>query len=172
MARGVTDEPTAHGLERGNAMECVIEKEISEDTARQIFLIAKDYVGEFFTENYPDDMRIDMGFQRAATLRENDEVVACIVFTCLDGSPHITMMATRRSHRGKGYGRLLMRHFVRHVSELGFHSIELYTFSPETRPVYASTVGFYQSADFRIEKEISDWWAKGEVTLKMRKSWT
>lgn len=112
-----------------------------------------------------------MSFQRAIYLKEGLEIISCIVFTCLDGSPHITLMATRRSYNNKGYGKLLMQYFVEHVSGLGLNSIELFTFSPNTRPVYASTVGFYQSIGFKIEREHKDLWEIGTKTLKMRKSW-
>lgn len=47
-------------------------------------------------------MRVDMRFQRAIYLKEDLEIVTCIVFTCLDGSPHITLMATKRSCNNKG----------------------------------------------------------------------
>ena len=65
-----------------------------------------------------------------------------------------------------------MRTFTEHVSALGLHSIELYTFSPESRPNYASTVRFYQSVGFRIISEHKDLWERGTITLKMRKSWS
>jgi len=147
------------------------EKEISADTIEQIYRIAKDYTRDYFTDTFPDELRIDMGLQRAVFLREGAEIVSCIVFTCLDGSAHITMMATKRSHAGAGLGTLLMRRFEEHVSQLGLHSIELYTFSPRSKSAYASTVGFYQKAGFSVIKEHAGLWEPGTVTLKMRKSW-
>ena len=152
-------------------MECIIEKEISQDTINQIVSIVEDYTKDYFTHNYPEDMRIDMRFQRAIYLKEDSEIISCIVFTCLDGSPHIALMATKCSYNNKGYGKLLMQYFVKFVSELGLNSIELFTFSPNTRSVYASTVGFYQSVGFKIEREHKDLWEIGTKTLKMRKSW-
>lgn len=152
-------------------MECIIEKEISQDTINQIVTIAEDYTKDYFTDNYPGDMRIDMRFQRVIYLKEDLEIISCIVFTCLDGSPHITLMATKRSYNNKGYGKLLMQYFVDYVSELGLNSIELFTFSPNSKPVYASTVGFYKSVGFKIEREHKDLWEIGTITLKMRKSW-
>lgn len=152
-------------------MECSFEKEISQDTIEQVYLIAKDYTCDFFTSGYPDDMRIDMQFQRAFLLKNDSEIISCIIFTCLDGSPHITMMATKRNCSHKGYGRLLMQHFTDYVRNLGLNSIELYTFSPISRPEYTATVKFYQDVGFNIEKEHKDLWELGTTTLKMRKSW-
>lgn len=152
-------------------MECIIEKEISQDTINQIVSIAEDYTKDYFTDNYPNDMRIDMRFQRAIYLKKDSEVISCIVFTCLDGSPHITLMATKRLYNNKGFGKLLIQYFVEHFSELGRNSIELFTFSLKTKPVYASTIGFYQSVRFEIEREYIDLWGIGTKTLKMRKEW-
>ena len=152
-------------------MEFVIEKDISQDTIIQIVEIARDYTKDYFTDNYPEDMKTDMLFQRAVMLKKGSEIVSCIVFTCLDGSAHITMMATKRDFINKGYGKLLMRLFAEYVSELGLNSIELYTYSPESRPVYAATVGFYESVGFMITREHKDLWEIGTTTLKMRKSW-
>jgi ribosomal protein S18 acetylase RimI-like enzyme len=79
-------------------------------------------------------------------------------------------MATKRAYGNKGYGRQIMQYFVEYVSSLGLNRIELYTFSPETRPVYAATVGFYQSVGFGVRREHRDLWGPGTVTLKMKKS--
>ena len=152
-------------------MEIIFEKDISQDTINQIYSIAKDYTKDFFTRNYPDDMRIDMQFQRAILLKEGSEIISCIVFTCLDGSPHITLMATKRSHKGRGYGHLVMNRFVEYVTDLDLNSIELYTFSPQTNPAYATTIRFYQSVGFEIIREYKDLWEVGTATLKMRKTW-
>ena len=152
-------------------MECVIEKDISQDTINQVYLIAKDYTRDYFTDNFPEDMRKDMQFQRAILLKSSSEIVACIIFTCLDGSPHITMMATKRSYSKRGYGKLLMQHFVSYVEGLGLNCIELYTFSPSSKPEYLSTVSFYKSVGFIAKREYRDLWEPGTTTLKMKKSW-
>ena len=158
-------------LPEAGSLEYIIEKDISPDTIDQVYAIAVDYTRDVFSENYPDDMRIDMQFQRAVLIKDGPEVISCIIFTCLDGSAHITLMATKRSCAGKGYGKLLMRRFVEHVTELGLNSIELFTYSPASKPAYAPTVGFYQSVGFEIIKECKGLWEQGTVTLKMRKSW-
>ena len=152
-------------------MDFVFEKEISIKTIDEICSLAKEYTKDFFTTNYPDDMCVDMKFQRVFYMLEKGRIVSCIVYTCLDGSIHITMMLTDRFCVGKGYGTKLMSEFVKHVGEYGIKSIELYTFSPQTRPVYSSTVAFYEKNGFKIMKEHNDLWESGTVTLKMRKSW-
>ena len=152
-------------------MKYVIEKEISQDTIDQVYIITHDYASDYFTANFPNNMRIDMRFQQAISLKEGSEVISCIVFTCLDGSPHITLMVTKRNHSNKGYGKLLMEYFIDHIAQLGLNSIELYTFSPETRSVYSSTIIFYQNMGFKIERKYKDLWEEDTITLKMRKVW-
>jgi len=152
-------------------MDCIVEKEISQDTIEQIYSIAKDYTKDYFTKDFPDGMRTDMQFQRAILLKNGAEIISCIVFTCLDGSPHITLMATKRAYNNRGYGKLLMQHFINHVSELGLNSIELYTFSEQTKPINVSTIRFYEKVGFQIARECKDLWGIGTMTLKMRKSW-
>ena len=152
-------------------MEFIIENEISEDTINQIYLIVKDYTKDYFTKDFPENMRIDMQFQRAVLLKNSSEIISCIVFTSLDGSLHITLMVTKRDYINKGYGKLLMNHFVAHASELGINSIELFTFSQQTKPVNISTIKFYENVGFKIEREIKDLWGAGTIILKMRKSW-
>ena len=152
-------------------MNFVFEKEISRKAIDEVYNLAKEYTKDFFTANFPDDMRVDMEFQRLFYILEEGRIVSCIVYTCLDGSIHITMMLTDRILAGKGYGTKLMEEFTKHVSEYGIRSIELHTFSPETRPVYSSTIAFYEKNGFKIVKEHKDLWESGTITLKMRKSW-
>ena len=152
-------------------MDIVIENEISQDSINQVYLIVKDYTKDYFTKDFPENMRIDMQFQRAVLLKNGSEVVSCIVFTCLDGSLHITLMATKRDYNNKGYGKMLMKHFVTHASELGINSIELFTFSQQTKLVNISTINFYKNVGFKIEREIKDLWGTSTIILKMRKSW-
>ena len=147
------------------------EKDIPQKVINEIYDLAKEYTKDYFTANFPDDMRIDMNFQRVFYLSEKGRIVSCIVYTCLDGSIHITMMLTDRSYAGKGYGTRLMAEFVKHVSEYGIRSIELYTFSLKTKPVYSSTIAFYERNGFQIVNEHRDLWEKGTITLKMRKEW-
>ena len=155
-------------ISEAGSLEYVIEKDISPDTIEQVHAIAMDYTRDFFSENYPDDMRIDMLFQRAVLLKDGPEIISCIIFTGMDGSAHITMMATRRDCAGMGHGKLLMRRFAEHVTQLGLNSIELFTYSPQSKPAYAATVGFYKSVGFKVIKECKDLWEPGTTTLKMR----
>ncbi|MCL2352281.1 MAG: GNAT family N-acetyltransferase [Firmicutes bacterium] len=149
----------------------VVEKEPKSDSIEQIVSMIKAYAGKYFTEDFADDVRIDAPYQRLCCLKSGDEIISCIMFTCLDGYPHITAMATRRDYVGKGYGKQLMRHFVDYVSELGFNGIELYAWSEKTKPVCASTQEFYKSVGFTVESEHMGLWAPDMITVKMKKSW-
>lgn len=149
-------------------MNFFIEKESSFDTTAQILSIVSDYTEDYFTDSLPQDTKNDLKFQQAALLKDKNKIVSFIVFPCLDGSPHITLMATDRKSGGKGYGKLLMQHFVGYLTSLGFHSIELLTVLPQSKPIYQSTVAFYESAGFSVIKEYPDLWESGAV--KMRKT--
>lgn len=109
-----------------------------------------------------------MRFQRAAMLKDGDELLSCIVFTCLDGSAHISLMVTKRACAGRGLGTRLMRHFITHVRSLGLDSIERMTFSDQSQPVNASTISFYRSVGFHVAKVYRDLWGPNTSTLKMR----
>ena len=153
-------------------MNMKVYKEIPEDIRRQVYQIAADYARDMFTKNFPEDILADMRLQWGAVLLDEDgRVASCIVFTGIDGSAHISMMATRRDLAGIGYGKRLMEGFVEYVSSIGYSSIELYTFSPETNPKYISTIGFYKNAGFTVVREYPDLWEPGTVTLKMRREW-
>jgi GNAT superfamily N-acetyltransferase len=149
-------------------MECIYEKEISTETNEQVYLIAKDYASDYFTSGFPDDMKIDMRFQSALLLVNGSEIVSCIIYTCLDGSLHITMMATKRKYSGKGYGKQLMNFFIDHARGFSLKSVELYTFSPKSKPLYKTTVKFYEGCGFKIIAEHMDLWEMGVITVKMR----
>jgi len=150
-------------------MRFFVEKEPSQDTINQIVAIAQDYTVDYFTENVPDDTSKDLLFQRVAFLKKDEEIIAFVVFTCLDGCPHITLLATKRACSGKGYGKLLMQNFVSHVTELGFHEIEVMTVLPESKPVYFATVKFYESVGFKVVERYPCLWESGAI--KLRKSW-
>lgn len=144
-----------------------VEKEPSADTIAQIVAIAEDYTADFFTPNVPSDTRSDLGFQRAAYLKEGDSIVSFLVFTCLDGCPHITLFATQRARAGQGHGSALLRHFMRHVESLGFRRIELMTVLPQAKPVYAATVAFYRRNGFAITHVYPDMWEHGAVAMRL-----
>ena len=154
-----------------NRIQFYIEKESSQNTIKQFVSVIRAYAGEHFTDNFADDVAIDAPYQRLCYLVNNDELISGLMFTCLDGYPHITAMATKREYQGRGHGKKLINHFVNYVSQLGFHDIELYAWSEKTRPICASTQAFYKSAGFVIEQEYMGLWARDMITVKMKKSW-
>ena len=149
----------------------IIEKEPSKNTIEQFVSIVQAYSGEHFTDNFADDVAIDAPYQRLCYLKNDDVLASGIMFTCLDGSPHITAMATKREYQHKGYGKRLMTLFVDYVSQRGFHDIELYAWSEKTKPICASTQAFYKSAGFIVTKEHMGLWTPDMITVKMKKSW-
>ncbi len=150
-------------------MNITFTHETSEKVTNEIYNIVKDYAKDFFTENFPEEIIIDMKFQRTAYLSISGEVISVIVFTCVDGTPQISFMATKRQYRGMGYGRILMNSFIEYLSGIGLHEAELYIHIPEKKPVNISTVAFYESVGFVREKEYPYLWEYG--ALKMSKRW-
>lgn len=150
-------------------LNIVLEKQASQNTIDSIYKIIQDYTRDYFTLNLPDDTKNDLMFQQVIYLTSNDDIVSFIVFTCWDGSPNITLMATKREYSGRGFGKTLILHLVSYLTELGFNRIELLTVPPEAKPVYKSTVTFYESLGFNIEKVYSQLWESG--AMKMIKTW-
>ena len=149
----------------------VMEQSPSPESVDQLGSIVESYMGEYFFGDFAECVRIDAPFQRLCCLRGETGIVSFILFTCLDGCPHITAMATRKDMRGKGYGKRLMEFFTEHVSRLGFRGIEVMAWSEKTRPECVPTQGFYRSSGFVIKREYADLWAPGMITVKMKKSW-
>ncbi|MCL2461258.1 MAG: GNAT family N-acetyltransferase [Defluviitaleaceae bacterium] len=152
-------------------IEFIVEKEPSAAAIEQISSVIMTYAGSYFSDNFADDVRTDAPYQRLCYLKNGEEIISGIMFTCLDGYPHITAMVTKRDYRGKGYGKRLMRHFVDYVTGLGFHGIELYAWSEKTKPVCASTQAFYKGTGFVVESEHMGLWAPNMITVKMKMSW-
>jgi len=149
----------------------VVEKDPSPASVKQFVSIIEAYAGEHFTDDFADSVAIDARYQSLCYLKNGDEIISCIMFTCLDGYPHITAMATKRKYQNRGYGKRLLQYFIAYLTTLGFHDIELYAWSERTRPVCSSTQAFYRSVGFVVIKEHIGLWAHDMVTVKMRKSW-
>lgn len=150
-------------------MEISFTYEPDKKITDEIYNIVKDYSGDFFTYNFPDEIIVDMKFQRTAYLSIGGEVVSVIVYTCFDGVPQVTLMATKRAHRSMGYGSILMNSLVEHLSEMGLYKMELYTHIPEKKPINSSSVAFYEHVGFVRDKIYPAMWEEG--ALKMVKEW-
>ncbi len=147
-------------------MECIIERNPSEDTINQIVSIARDYTKDYFTTNVPEDTRIDLMFQRTIYLKEQEEIISFINFTCMDGTPQIMLMATKRTYGNRGYGKKLMLNFFEHIRQLGFYQVEVYTVPPKSKPIYKATLDFYKYMGFEIIKEYTELWESGAIQLR------
>ena len=152
-------------------LQFVVEKTPYPDTINQFISIIRGYEGKYFFGNYADTVAVDAPYQQLCCLRNGDGVLSGIMFTCLDGSPHITAMATKREYKNKGCGKQLMEQFTRYVSQLGFHDIELYAWSEKTRLACAATQAFYKNVGFVVTSEHMGLWEKEMITVKMKKSW-
>jgi len=152
-------------------IQFIVEKEPSTSTIEQFVSMIRAYAGEHFTDNFADDVAIDAQYQWLCCLKSCGELMSGIMFTCIDGSPHITAMATKREYQNRGYGKQIMKHFVDYVSQLGFHDIELFAWSEKTKPICASTQAFYKSVGFVVAKEHMGLWVQDMITVKMKKSW-
>lgn len=131
----------------------------------EIVAIAQELTSQWFTDNVPDDTDRDLGFQDVLVLRRDGRTVSFIMYTCLDGAIHISLMGTRLDSRGQGYGSSLMDAFFRHVRALGFDQILVYTVPPDTKPAYAATVDFYRRHGFRITRRFDELWESGALQL-------
>jgi ribosomal protein S18 acetylase RimI-like enzyme len=98
-------------------------------------------------------------------LRQSETVLSFIMFTCLDGDIHISLMGTRPEYIGKGCGSRLMNEYFNYVKELGFERIIVYTVPPDTKPSFYPTVAFYQRHGFEVTKRYDELWETGALQL-------
>ena len=128
--------------------------------------IAREYVGDWFTENVPDDIVSDLRFQDAFLLIDGGRIQSFLSFTGMDRSVFIMMFATRSSERGKGYGSALYRAFEKRMAALGITSLKVQTVPPEVNANFSRTVLFYEGLGFRIVKRYAELWEHGAVELE------
>ncbi len=128
--------------------------------------VAREHVGDWFTENVPDDLLSDLRFQDALILIDDGRIQAFIAFTGIDRAIQIMMFATRRAERGKGYGTLLYRRFEDFIARYGVSTIRVQTVPPEANPNYLSTVAFYEKQGFKIVKRYAELWEHGAIELE------
>jgi len=153
-------------------MDFIYEKDIIPATRAEIYALTQALSPEFFTSDFPDSLHRDMLLQRAFYSRRGGKILACIVYTGMEGGAYINMMLTAPGHSGAGAGSALMAEFVGHIeAEYGLRSIALDTFSPETHPNYAPTVAFYLKHGFTVRRTYPELWGPGTVTLRMEKAW-
>ena len=140
----------------------------ANQVAEEIVNLVRLLSPEWFTHDVPEDTRRDLLFQDAFCLRQNDNLISSLVFTCWDGALNITLFATHPDYRGQGWGSILMRHFVNHARQMGFRQIVVLTVPPDTKPVYQATLQFYEKHNFVLTKRIENLWGSG--TLKLVKT--
>jgi ribosomal protein S18 acetylase RimI-like enzyme len=131
----------------------------------EIVSIANALTSQWFTANVPGDTYQDLGFQDIMVLRQSERIVSFIMFTCLDGDIHISLMGTRPELIGKGYGSQLMNEFISYVKSLGFKRIVVYTVPPDKKPSYHATMAFYEKHGFTFTKRYDELWEAGAIQL-------
>ena len=119
----------------------------------------------WFTENVLEDTRKDLYFQDAMCLTTKDEIVSFITFTCWEGTLYITLMATHPDYQHQGYGSELISAFFEHAKQVGFREIKLLTVPKEVKPIYESTISFYESHGFHMSKRFAEIWNSGAIEL-------
>ena len=131
----------------------------------EIVCIAQELTIKWFTSNVPDDTSRDLLFQDVLILKNAAYVESFIMYTCLDGIIQLSLMGTRLESRGKGFGSLLLEAFFKHIKQMGFKQIMVYTVPPDTKPAYAATLRFYQKHGFRIVRRYNELWENGALQL-------
>jgi len=131
----------------------------------EIVSIAQELTVKWFTPNVPDDTFRDLLFQDALILRTATRIKSFIMYTCLDGTIQLSLMGTRIDSREKGFGSILIEAFFKHIKELGFSQIMVYTVPPDMKPAYDATVRFYQKHGFRIMRRYTELWENGALQL-------
>ncbi len=147
------------------AYEIEIHQRPSGAIRDEIVSIAQELTSSWFTLNVPNDTYYDLGYQDVMILKQAGRIVSFIMFTCLDGTIHLSLMGTRLESRTRGFGSILINKFCEHIQSLGFNRIMVYTVPPDKKPAYSATLRFYQRHGFRITRRFEELWDCGAIQL-------
>jgi ribosomal-protein-alanine N-acetyltransferase len=93
------------------------------------------------------------------------KVVGYIIGWVVSGRARIDSMAVSRPWRGKGIGKAMMNHVLRHFENLGFDEVEL-----EARPENVVAIGLYEALGFSLERVIPHYYeSDGSPAKRMKK---
>lgn len=137
----------------------------SGEVKKQISEVVGILSEKWFTENVAEDTMRDLLFQDAICLFENSRLVSLLIFTCWDGSMHITLIGTHTEYHRKGYGTKLIKYFFDYVKTIGFNRVVVLTVPPEVNSFYENTVDFYLKCGFVINKRYTEIWKNGAIEL-------
>jgi GNAT superfamily N-acetyltransferase len=84
----------------------------------------------WFTEDVAEDTCKDLIFQDLLCIESDGQVTTFIVFTSIEGSISISLMATDPKYHRKGFGSRLLLHLFEQVKEMGFTKIVALTVPP------------------------------------------
>ncbi len=147
------------------AYEIEIHQRPSGAIRDEIVSIAQELTSSWFTLNVPNDTYYDLGYQDVMILKQAGRIVSFIMFTCLDGTIHLSLMGTRLESRTRGFGSILINKFCEHIQSLGFNRIIVYAVPPDKKPAYSATLRFYQRHGFRITRRFEELWDCGAIQL-------
>ncbi|GFN33978.1 GNAT family N-acetyltransferase [Paenibacillus xylaniclasticus] len=136
------------------------------NAANDIKNIITELTDEWFSDDVIDDIGLDLRFHDSLCLLQDGHVVSFINYTSFDGSLRISLMATKKGLRGKGYGSSLLTHLFNTTIEYGIGRIDLLTVPPHTNALYNETVGFYIKHGFKVKQEYPEYWENGALHLE------
>jgi N-acetylglutamate synthase-like GNAT family acetyltransferase len=139
-----------------------------EVLVQQVRDIAVELTNDWFTPDVPKAIPKDLMFQDCLCLEIENRVVSFMTFTSNDGQIEITLMGTKLSARGNGFGSKLMEYFLEHAVRIGFDQVQVWTVAPSSKPIYISTIKFYQKHGFIIERECPNLWQSGPALKLIR----
>ena len=153
----MTGEYSIHLYQRPNA------KPPNTKIVEGIHDIAKSLASRWFTADVPEYTLRDLQFHDVFCLQEESEILSFLVFSSWDGMLYITLIGTRLEFQRQGLGSKLMEHFFHHARGLGFENTAVMTVPADIKPVYGSTIRFYEKHGFIVTKRISELWRNGAI---------
>jgi GNAT superfamily N-acetyltransferase len=130
---------------------------------RSALSIITPLTGDWFTKDVVENIAFDLHFQDMAAFYVHGRMTSFIVFTGMDGSVLITLMATARECHGRGYGTRLYQWFERYIRRRGCDTVRLQTVPGDINPNYRSTIAFYEKLGFVFTKRYNELWEHGAV---------
>jgi GNAT superfamily N-acetyltransferase len=131
----------------------------------KIIEIIKELTGNYFTKDVMENVPFDLFYQDLVVLYVNNEIESFIIFTCIDGSITITLIATRYKNRNKGYGTILYKNFEKNMVQRGFKHFLVQTVPEEANKNYHDTIEFYKKRGYKINKLYKELWKTGALEL-------
>jgi hypothetical protein len=134
----------------------------------KIVKIINTMTGKWFTANVAENVVYDLYYQDLILLFDKREIQSFILFTCIDGSIQIMLMATRIDKHNMGYGKRLYEWFEKYIKQRGFNSIIVQTVPDDVNENYKGTINFYNKRGFKFKKRYNELWEHGAIELEKK----